>query len=62
MSEDQLPAAFKALEEIPDSVLQAGDAAAQSWLKSRLGGGLPTDSGGVTTFGVIGCASAISLK
>lgn len=61
ISEAQILAAFKALEEIPDSVLQAGDAATQSWLKSQLGDGSPADLGGVTTLGVVGCVSAIGL-
>lgn len=61
ISEDQLLAVFKAIEEIPDSVLQAGDAAAQSWLKTRLGDGFHSESGGISTFGVVGCVSAIGL-
>ena len=61
LSEDQLLAAFKAIEEIPESVLQAGDAVAQSWLKARLGDGFHSESGAITTFGVVGCVSAIGL-
>ncbi|WP_197077795.1 hypothetical protein [Actinobaculum suis] len=61
LSEDQLLATFKAIEEIPDSVLQAGDAAAQSWLKARLGDDFHSQPGSVTTFGVVGCVSAIGL-
>ncbi len=61
VSEDQLLAAFTAVEEIPDSVLKAGDAAAQSWLKARIGQDVYPGSGTVTTFGVVGCVSAIGL-
>lgn len=60
VSEVQLMATFKAIEEIPDSVLQAGDGSAQSWIKDRVGE-FYSEPGTVTTFGVVGYVSAIGL-
>lgn len=61
ISEDELLTVFKALEEIPDNVLQSGDTATQSWLENRLGKDLPSNPSGITTYGTVGCVSAIGL-
>lgn len=61
VSEDQLMGTFKAVEDIPDSVLKAGDVATQTWLKVRLGERNLINPGGATANGVVGCVSAIGI-
>lgn len=38
-----------------------GDAETQEWLQNRLGAVIPTQEQPVTTYGVVGCVSAIGL-
>lgn len=58
VSEQELEELLVSIEKIPDDVLAQGDEATNEWLSNDLG---LNSSGEVTTFGVVGCTSAIGL-